>query len=88
MARKPLERSFGLEAIGVVREAQNNERICGFRATRRYSLLEVLNVKLACVPGRIRPEVRLPLDQRILCSDCCEKCIMVRPGSLLIFCTA
>jgi len=22
----------------------------------------------------LRPEVRLPLDQRIVCSDCCKKC--------------
>jgi len=27
-------------------------------------------------------------DQRILWSDCCEKCIMSSPGSLLVFCTA
>jgi len=27
----------------------------------------------ACIPSCIRPEVRIPLDQRILCSDCCKK---------------
>jgi len=27
----------------------------------------------AYVPSCIRPEVRFPLDQRILCSDCCKK---------------
>jgi len=26
------------------------------------------------MPSFIRPEVRLPLDQRILCSGCCKKC--------------
>jgi len=26
------------------------------------------------MPGCIRPEVRLPLDQRVLYSDCCKKC--------------
>jgi len=30
-------------------------------------------VKLAYMRSCIRPEVRLTLDQRILCSDCCEK---------------
>jgi len=25
------------------------------------------------IPSCIRPEFRLPLDQRILCSGCCEK---------------
>jgi len=24
----------------------------------------------------IRPEVRLPIDQRILRSDCCQKCLL------------
>jgi len=28
----------------------------------------------AYMPSRIRPEVRLLLDQRVLCSDCCKKC--------------
>jgi len=28
----------------------------------------------AYMPGCIRPEVKFPLDQRILCSDCCKKC--------------
>jgi len=27
----------------------------------------------ACMPSCICPEVRLPLDQRVLCSDCCTK---------------
>jgi len=27
----------------------------------------------AYMPICIRPEVRFPLDQRILCSDCCKK---------------
>jgi len=42
---------------------------------RQHSLLGdgVLNVKLAYMPSWIRPEVRLPLDQRFLRSDCCEK---------------
>jgi len=40
------------------------------------------------MPSCIRPEVRLPLDQRVLCSDCCKKRTMSRPGSLLLFCTA
>jgi len=40
---------------------------------RQHSLLGVLNVKLAFMPCCIRPEVRLTPDQRILCSDCCEK---------------
>jgi len=40
------------------------------------------------MPSCIRPEVRLSLDQRILCSDCCKKCTMSSPGSILLFCTA
>jgi len=28
---------------------------------------------LAYMSSCIRPEVRFPLDQRILCSDCCKK---------------
>jgi len=40
---------------------------------RQYSLLGVLNVKLAHMTSCARPEVRRPLDQRILCCDCCEK---------------
>jgi len=38
----------------------------------------------------IRPKVRLPLDQRILCSEVIvvKKCIMVSPDSLLVFCAA
>jgi len=39
---------------------------------RQHSLLGVLNVNLTYVPKCIRPEISLPLDQRILC-DCCEK---------------
>jgi len=35
----------------------------------------------ACMPSCIRPEVRLPLDQRVLCSDCCKK-------SLILYCIA
>jgi len=27
----------------------------------------------AYMPSCIRPKVRFPLDQRILCSDCCKK---------------
>jgi len=27
----------------------------------------------AYIPSCVRPEVRLPLDQRILCSDSCKK---------------
>jgi len=27
----------------------------------------------------IRPEVRLPLDQLVLRSDCCKKCTMFKP---------
>jgi len=44
----------------------------------------------AYMPSCIRPEVRVPLDQRILCSDCCKKmsATMPSPGSLLLFCTA
>ena len=41
----------------------------------------------ANMPSCVRPEVRLPLDQRVLCSDCRKKCSMSRPGSLLLFCT-
>jgi len=26
-----------------------------------------------CKPSCTRPEVRFPLDQRVLCSDCCKK---------------
>jgi len=29
--------------------------------------------ELAHMSSCIRPEVKLPLDQRILCGDCCEK---------------
>jgi len=44
------------------------------RKASAYSLLQLLNVKLACMLSCVRPEVRLPFDQkRILCSDCCEK---------------
>jgi len=32
-----------------------------------YSLLELLNVKLAYMPSCIRPEVRLPFDQNVFC---------------------
>jgi len=40
---------------------------------RQHSLLGVLNVNLTYVPKCICPEISRPLDQRILCSDCCEK---------------
>jgi len=40
------------------------------------------------MPSCVRPEVRFPLDQRVLCSDCRKKCTMSRTGSLLLFCTA
>jgi len=44
----------------------------------------------AYMPNFMRPEVRLPLDQRILCSDCFKKmqATMSSPSSLLLFCTA
>jgi len=42
-------------------------------AKHHHSLLGALSVKLAYVPGCIRPEVRLTPDQYILRSDCCEK---------------
>jgi len=44
----------------------------------------------AYMPSCMRSEVRLPLDQRILCSDCYKKmwATMTSPGSLLLFCTA
>ena len=59
------------------------------RKASAYSLLQLLNVKLACMPSCVRPEVRLPFDQkRILCSDCCEKMHYASPSSLLAFCTA
>jgi len=32
---------------------------------RQHSLLGAMNMKLACMPGCVSPEVRLPLDQRI-----------------------
>jgi len=35
----------------------------------------------------IQPEVRLPLDQWISRSNCCEKNFMASPGSLPVFCT-
>jgi len=44
---------------------------------RQHSLLEVLNVKLDYMPSCMRPKVILPLDQRILCSDCCKKCTVL-----------
>jgi len=34
----------------------------------------------------ISPEVRLALYQHFLCSDCCNKCTMANPGSLLSKC--
>jgi len=45
-------------------------------------------MKLPCMPSCIRPEVRLTLDKRILCSDCCEKIYMASSSSHLVFCTA
>jgi len=42
----------------------------------------------AYMPSYIRPEVRFPLDQHVLCSDCCKKCAMSSPGSLLLICMA
>jgi len=30
-------------------------------------------IRPAYMPSCIRPEVRLPLDQHVLCSDCCKK---------------
>jgi len=42
----------------------------------------------AYMPSCIRPEVRIPLDQRVLCSDCYKKCTMSSPVSLRLFCTA
>ena len=47
-----------------------------------------MNVKLACMSGCVGPEFRLPLDQCILCSDCCKKFIIAGPGGLLVFFTA
>jgi len=42
----------------------------------------------AYMPSCTRPEVRLPLDQRVSYGDFCKKCSMSSPGSLLLFCTA
>jgi len=56
----------------------------------QHSLLGVLNVKLANMSSGItciQPEVRLPLDQWISRSNCCEKNFMASPGSLPVFCT-
>jgi len=39
----------------------------------QHSLLGVLNVKLDYMPSCIQSEVRLLLDQRVLCSDCCKE---------------
>jgi len=55
---------------------------------RHNSLLGVLNMKPAYMPGCIRPEFSLTPDQRILCSDCCEKMYYVGSGSPLALCTA
>jgi len=45
-------------------------------------------MKPAYMPGCIRPEFSLTPDQRILCSDCCEKMYYVGSGSPLALCTA
>ena len=37
----------------------------------------------AYMPSCIRPEVRLPLDQRILWRDCCKKCRLLRLAQVL-----
>jgi len=51
--------------------------------------LGVLSVILSYVHSCVRPEVRLPPDECILCNDCYEKkSIMATSGSLLVFCTA
>jgi len=42
----------------------------------------------AYMPSCIRPEVRLPLDQRICEVVVVKKCAMSSPGSLLLFYTA
>jgi len=42
----------------------------------------------AYMPSCIRPKVRFPLNQHVLCSDCCKKATMSNPGSILLFCTA
>jgi len=56
------------------------KRIWGLSVKRQHSLRGVQNVKLAYMPSCIRPEVRLPLDQRVLCG-----CIMASPNGLLGF---
>jgi len=55
---------------------------------RQHSLLEVLIVKLAYMLGCIRPEVRLPPDQRVLYSDCRETmyCGLLRLSSRVLYC--
>jgi len=46
----------------------------------------------AYMPSSVRPEVTLPLDQGILCSDCCKKNIgdyvQTRWSSLILYCIA
>jgi len=37
------------------------------RKASAYSLLELLNVKLAYMPSCVRTEVRLPFDQNVFC---------------------
>jgi len=42
---------------------------------------QVLHIKTIVIiiswntPSCLRSEARLPTDQRIVCSDCCQKCI-------------
>jgi len=43
---------------------------------------------LAYMPSCTRPEVRLSLDQRTLCSNCCEKNALWRARYSSRFCTA
>ena len=44
----------------------------------------------ACMVSCICPEVRLPLDQHVLCSDCCKKMYHVQASesSLILYCIA
>jgi len=63
-------------------------RALGLSAKRHHPLLGMLNMKVVYMLSCISPKVALTPDQRILRSDCCEKCIMASSGSLLIFCTA
>jgi len=45
-------------------------------AKRQYSLLGVLNVKLAYMPSYIRPEVKLPIDCILCVVAVVKKCII------------